>query len=151
MICPTCGKAELVHMVKDIEHTYRGKTLVIPSVEGDHCPECNDVVLDTAEGDRVSSAMLEFNKKVNATVVNPAFVLATRKKLKLTQAEANRIFGGGPNAFSRYETGKILPPQPLIQLLRLLNSHPEMLAEIQTPLGEEENNPQANMPQVAYA
>jgi HTH-type transcriptional regulator/antitoxin MqsA len=76
---------------------------------------------------------MALNKRVNAAVIDPAFVIAVRKKLKLTQKEANTIFGGGPNAFSRYETGKALPPQPLIQLLRLLERHPDLLLEIKNP------------------
>ena len=74
--------------------------------------------------------MLAFNKEVNAAVVDSSFILGVRNKLKLTQAEANKIFGGGPNAFSRYETGKALPSKPLIQLLRLLDRRPELLEEI---------------------
>jgi HTH-type transcriptional regulator/antitoxin MqsA len=58
------------------------------------------------------------------------YQLRVRNKLQLSQAEANKIFGGGPNAFSRYETGKALPPQALIQLLRLLDRRPELLEEI---------------------
>ncbi|MDL2266686.1 type II toxin-antitoxin system MqsA family antitoxin [Desulfovibrio sp. OttesenSCG-928-G15] len=131
MRCYTCDKADLVHEVKDIEHVYRGETLVIPSVEGDHCPACGDVVLGDAEGDRVSNAMLEFNQKVNASIASE--IARTRKKLKLTQAGANRLFGGGVNAFSRYERGKVLPPQSLVHLFRLLDRHPELLAEIKAP------------------
>nr|WP_245592748.1 type II toxin-antitoxin system MqsA family antitoxin [Advenella mimigardefordensis] len=34
------------------------------------------------------------------------------------------------NAFSRYETGKTTPPLAPAQLLKLLQSHPELLEEI---------------------
>jgi len=40
------------------------------------------------------------------------------------------IFGGGPNAFSRYENGKTRPPLSLVQLFKLLDRHPELLDEI---------------------
>lgn len=53
-----------------------------------------------------------------------------RKRLKLTQAEAARITGGGPNAFSRYEWGKARPLLALIKLFRLLDRHPELLNEL---------------------
>lgn len=53
-----------------------------------------------------------------------------RKKLALDQREAAEIFGGGVNAFSRYETGKTKPSLALVKLLRLLDRHPELLDEV---------------------
>ena len=46
--------------------------------------------------------MLEFNKQVNASIVDPGFIARVRKKLALDQRQAAAIFGGGTNAFSRY-------------------------------------------------
>lgn len=39
-------------------------------------------------------------------------------------------FGGGPNAFSRYERGGTFQPKALDALLRLLDRHPEFLDEV---------------------
>ena len=55
-----------------------------------------------------------------------------RKKLDLDQREAAEIFGGGVNAFSRYELGKNKPPLSLVKLLKVLERHPELLDEIRT-------------------
>lgn len=74
--------------------------------------------------------MLDFNKKVNASIVDPAFIARVRKKLKLDQREAVEIFRGGVIAFSRYENGKTKPPLALVKLLRVLDSHPELLDEV---------------------
>jgi HTH-type transcriptional regulator/antitoxin MqsA len=74
--------------------------------------------------------MLEFNKEVNGAIVDPAFIRKTRKKLKLDQQEAAEIFGGGPNAFSRYENGKTRPSQALVQLLKILDKHPDLINEV---------------------
>ena len=43
---------------------------------------------------------------------------------------AGEIFGGGTNAFSRYETGKTKPPVALVKLLKVLYHHPELLQEV---------------------
>ena len=48
----------------------------------------------------------------------------------LDQREAAEIFGGGVNAFSRYENGKTKPPLALLKLLKVLDRHPELLEEI---------------------
>jgi HTH-type transcriptional regulator/antitoxin MqsA len=53
-----------------------------------------------------------------------------RKKLALHQREATAIFGGGANAFSRYENGKTKPPLALVKLLMLLDRHPHLLNEV---------------------
>jgi HTH-type transcriptional regulator/antitoxin MqsA len=76
--------------------------------------------------------MLEFNKQVNAAMVDPGFIARVRKKLALDQRQAAAIFGGGPNAFSRYESGKTKPPLALVKLLMLLDRHPDLLHEVQT-------------------
>ena len=130
MKCLTCGGAELVHDTRDVEYTYKGETTVIPSITGDFCPACTDSIHDKDESARYNGLMLEFNKQVNASIVDPAFVTTVRKKLKLDQRQAAELFGGGVNAFSRYENGKTKPPLALVQLLRLLDWHPELLNEL---------------------
>ena len=133
MKCPVCGGPELVPDKRDLPYTYKGEATVIPAVHGEWCTACGEGVLGEAEGERVSTAMLEFNRQVNATVVDPQFIAGVRKKLRLDQREAAEIFGGGVNAFSRYETGKTRPPVALIKLLRVLDRHPELLAEVRSP------------------
>ncbi|MBD8186448.1 type II toxin-antitoxin system MqsA family antitoxin [Pseudomonas viridiflava] len=132
MKCPSCGAAELVHDRRDMSYAYKTESTLIPLVTGDYCPACGEAILDSIESIRVSTAMLEFNKQVNASIVDPAFITTVRKKLALDQREAAEIFGGGVNAFSRYENGKTKPPLALIKLLRLLDRHPELLSEVRT-------------------
>ncbi|MNE77615.1 Antitoxin MqsA [compost metagenome] len=130
MRCPVCGDAVLVHDTRDLPYNYKGESTVISGVEGDYCPACGESVLDAAESQRVSAAMLAFNKQVNASIVDPGFIAGVRKKLALDQREAAELFGGGANAFSRYESGKTKPPLALVKLFRVLDRHPELLSEI---------------------
>jgi HTH-type transcriptional regulator/antitoxin MqsA len=132
MRCPSCAAAELVHDTRDLPYTYKGESTVIAAVTGDFCPACGEAVLDGAESARTSVAMLEFNKQVNAAIVDPGFIASVRRKLALDQREAAEIFGGGVNAFSRYENGKTKPPLALVKLLKVLDRHPELLAEVKT-------------------
>ena len=130
MKCPNCGAAELVHDTRDRPYTYKGEETIIPAVTGDYCPACGEAVLDMGESARTSMLMLKFNKQVNAAIVDPAFIAGVRKKLHLDQREAAEIFGGGVNAFSRYENGKTKPPLALVKLLKVLDRHPDLLEEI---------------------
>ncbi len=132
MKCAICGKAELVQDTRDISYTYKGETTTIPAVTGEFCPACGEAILGAAESARTSALMLEFNKQVNASIVDPEFIASVRKRLALDQREAGEIFGGGVNAFSRYENGKTKPPLALVKLLKVLDRHPDLLAEIRT-------------------
>ena len=132
MKCPYCGKAELKKGKRDMPYIYKGEQTLIKAVRGDFCPACDEVVLDNSESERTSELMLKFNKEVNSAYIDPAFITQVRKKLQLDQREAAEIFGGGINAFSRYENGKTKPPLALLQLLRVLDRYPELLDEIKT-------------------
>ena len=132
MKCPVCGAAELIHDTRDLQYTYKGETTVITSVTGDFCPACAESILDAAESDRVMREMRAFSKQVNAAIVDPGFIMNVRKKLDLDQREAAELFGGGMNAFSRYENGKTKPPLALVKLLKLLDQHPDLLNEVRT-------------------
>jgi HTH-type transcriptional regulator/antitoxin MqsA len=61
---------------------------------------------------------------------NAQSLRAARKKLKLSQAEAGKLFGGGASAFSESERGKTQPHKSTVLLLRLLGKHPELLSEL---------------------
>lgn len=132
MKCPSCGAEALVHDTRSIPYTYKGETTTIHAVTGDFCPACGEVVLNRTNGDRYSEMIGEFQRHVNASYVDPKYVARVRKKLDLDQRQAAELFGGGVNAFSRYETGKTKPPLSLIKLLQLLDRHPGLLDEIRT-------------------
>jgi HTH-type transcriptional regulator/antitoxin MqsA len=132
MKCPVCGAAELIHDTRDLPYVYKGENTVIVAVTGDFCPACTESILDAAESNRVMREMRAFSKQVNAAIVDPGFITNVRKKLDLDQREAAEIFGGGINAFSRYENGKTKPPLALVKLFKLLDRHPDLLNEIKT-------------------
>ncbi len=130
MRCPSCAAAEMVYDTRDISYVYKGETTLIPDISGDFCPACNEILLNADESRRSMMMMQEFNKQVNAAMIDPEFISSVRKKLGLDQREAAEIFGGGVNAFSRYENGKTKPPLALVKLLKVLDKHPDLLPEI---------------------
>lgn len=130
MKCPTCGKGKLVHDTRDLAYTYKGEATIFPNVTGDFCTACDEYVLEMNESRRVMELMHEFGKQVNAAYVDPDFIAQVRKKLHLDQKEAAEIFGGGVNAFSRYENGKTKPSLALVKLLKVLDRHPDLLNEV---------------------
>lgn len=132
MKCPTCEVGTLVAGVRNVPYRYKGRKTVIKAVKGRHCdnPECKESVLELGESIRTSKEMLEFNKKVNAELTPIDLLAEVREELGLTQQKAAEVFGGGVNAFSRYESGKTKPPVALVKLFALLKKHPELYKEI---------------------
>jgi HTH-type transcriptional regulator / antitoxin MqsA len=132
MICPSCGLAELVSDKRDVPFVYKGEKTVFANVSGEFCPNCGEAVFAAPASRDISAKMKAFCQQVNAVSVDPSFISTIRKKLALDQREAATIFGGGANAFSRYETGKTKPPLALVKLLKILDAHPELLVEVRT-------------------
>lgn len=130
MKCPVCGAAELVRDTRDVPYVYKGEATTIAAVTADFCPACGESITDAAETDRVMCEMQAFNQQVNAAIVDPGFITSVRRKLDLGQREAAELFGGGVNAFSRYENGRTKPPVALVKLLKILDRHPELLDEV---------------------
>lgn len=127
MLCPMCGQ-ELIRDTRDIPYAYKGQHMCLRAVTGDFCSQCAEAVFEPETAQRVSEQMLAFTKEINANLVNPDFISKVRKKLHMDQKQAAQAFGGGVNAFSRYETGKTKPPLALVKLFKVLDKHPELLA-----------------------
>ena len=130
MKCPSCGAAELIHDTRDMPYIYKGESTTIPRVTGNFCPACSEVVLNREHGDRYSELIGLYQRQVNAAYVDPSYIAKVRKKLDLDQRQAAELFGGGVNAFSRYENGKTTPPLALVKLFKLLDRHPDLLDEV---------------------
>ena len=60
----------------------------------------------------------------------PEEIRSIRQSLGLTQVEAGELLGGGPRAFSKYESGTVKPAASLISLLRLLEADPGAIATL---------------------
>ncbi len=127
--CLQCDDGTLLtHGVKDLSETLDGHTLTVQSVSGWHCAKCDECEFDDGEGKRFSAALDEL--RCSMVEQRAREFRAIRKKLGLRQAEAGRLFGGGVSAFSEYERGKTQPHKSTVLLLKLLDKHPDMLAEL---------------------
>jgi len=58
-------------------------------------------------------------------VLTPLVIKAIREKCSLTQRQAAELFGGGPKAFEKYESGEILPSSSMVRLLLLAAARPK--------------------------
>ncbi len=130
--CLQCDDGtELIKKNQDVTVTYHGKAAVVSDVEGWHCPVCGECeFVNEADSRRHMDTLNYLVATVKAE--ERQFIRNVRKKLGLKQAEAGKLFGGGINAFSEYEHGITQPHKSTVALLRLLDSHPELLNEVRT-------------------
>jgi HTH-type transcriptional regulator/antitoxin MqsA len=124
--CPLCAEGTLHDSVKVISQKYKGK-LFASKKRGVFCDHCADGFVEPDNKDE--AAWLAFRDQVDAA--EAVELVRIRKKLKLTQLAASQLAGGGKNAFSRYERGRAKPVAAVINLFRLLDRHPELLAELE--------------------
>ncbi len=129
-ICLCCDSGiemqEFTNESHEIEH--HGNTLSVMGLSGFRCPDCDEIEYDAESAERYAEAsdslVLESRRQTGQELRR------IRKKLGINQVEASRLTGGGHNAFSRYETGKVVPAPAVINLFRVLDRHPEEIEKL---------------------
>jgi HTH-type transcriptional regulator/antitoxin MqsA len=128
MKCPACGNPQMVTKIQDETLVYGGQSLTLHSMKGDFCPACGEGIWDEESYRRYTEAQAAIIRAVKSDV--SADIRRIRKSLKLTQTELSKVVGIGKVAFSRYERGETKPPAPLVKLLKLVERHPDLIAEM---------------------
>ena len=63
--------------------------------------------------------------------ISPDEIRAIREYLGLSQAEAGKVIGGGPRAFTKYEAGAVKPSAAVVNALRHMQADPAAVATLQ--------------------
>ncbi|MBV7497559.1 type II toxin-antitoxin system MqsA family antitoxin [Pseudomonas sp. NPDC086112] len=132
--CMSCGTQHAMQHFegRSLSVDYKNVSRWVHDIAGWECKVCGEIIFDndTDSAERYSDAgdkLLEDCFQIMGTEMK-----RIRRKMHLTQKEAVKLLSGaGHNAFSRYERGELPPPQALFTLMRLLDRHPHLLAEIQ--------------------
>lgn len=127
-ICPQCGALMERSDVHAETIWFEDESLRLENLSGWFCTACDEAIFDDESACRYGAAGDTLIARVRER--KQADIRRIRKKLRLTQIEAGELVGVGKIAFSRYERGESQPPGPLVKLLRLIDRHPELLAEI---------------------
>ena len=106
-------------MKKDIVYTYKNEKITM-SQPAEYCLECGESFLSPDDIKATKKDIVDFKRTVDH-LLKTEEIKKIRKKLKLTQQEASKIFGGGVRAFYKYETGENNPHRSLDILLRLID------------------------------
>jgi HTH-type transcriptional regulator/antitoxin MqsA len=126
MKCPLCKTGMMHQKIIPQLHNYKGNNITLMQ-SGMWCDKCDEGILSAHDIEKTDKEFQKFQAKID-NILTPAEIRMVRKNiLGLTQKEAGVIFGGGKNAFSRYERGAIVPMLAVSNLLKLLKRHPEDL------------------------
>lgn len=128
--CGACGAENSMRAFKGKSFAVEqaGEKLAVKNLSGWRCAKCGAVEFDAASARRYGAAGDQLALRERARL--GAELRRIRDKLGLTQQQAAAISGGGHNAFSRYERGEAVPLKAVVNLFRLLDARPELLAAL---------------------
>lgn len=121
-LCPICGEGHVTASVQMVEYEYKGHKAELPS-HYQQCDTCTSDFAGMAESKLNKRIVMAFRKQVDGLLTG-AEITALRKQYQLTQAQAAKLCGGGPVAFSKYENDDVAQSEAMDTLLRLVRRSP---------------------------
>jgi len=143
LICPVCEGGDLLLIAYTDTFQHGGREISVADLEGYECPHCGaDPIFE--DQIRHNHALVADAKRKADGLLMGSEIKALRERLRLTQKEAADVFGGGANAFSKYERGDVAQSAAMDRLLRLVGRHPFLLDELRGRRPESDRTSAAN-------
>lgn len=134
--CPKCESTTLEIVEYSDVVDFRGMELDVENLLCTRCIACRNIFLTpeqlkkNAEVTRAQYAIERDHIRERDGLLSSGQIEQIRKSLNLSQREAAKLFGGGPNAFNKYESGEVLQSVSMDKLLRLSMAIGEIAIEI---------------------
>ena len=123
--CPVCESGSLVERIGREDFEYKEIKFVVDEYHFSICDECG-YELVTATDAKLNDKKVREHYRVIDGFLPSIEIKRIRKKFGLTQHDAAEIFGGGANAFSKYENGDVIQSTSMDRLLRLTDLIPNV-------------------------
>lgn len=124
--CEFCESAKTESVKYSDDITFKGLTLHLDDLERSHCLDC-DYTFETMDAHdknlaKIRAKFIEERAalKKRQNLLSGQEIRQLRNELGLTQKDAAELFGGGANAFSKYENEEIVQAVAMDKLLRLV-------------------------------
>lgn len=115
--CKLCQSSSIIEH-QDIERNhYKNKDYDV-AIDYSVCGDCGREFISKPQILSNEARVREAKKKIDG-LLSAEEIVAVRKKLNLTQSQAAEVFGGGRNAFSKYERSEVTQSVAMDKLLRL--------------------------------
>lgn len=115
--CPNCGSERTTsHSDRSREVRVARRRKLVHGLCYSVCQKCKEHFSTDAQHDHNIDLLAKAEAEL--TPLAPKQIRAVRSTLALTQEEAQRLFAGGRNAFSKYERGQVVPTEASAKLMR---------------------------------
>jgi len=126
--CKLCHSENISDFVEVEGIAYKGSELQVSMAYS----ECNDCKREFISKPQIlqNEAALRIAKKEFDGLLSAEEIVRARQALALTQEQASRVFGGGRNAFSKYERGEVSQSVAMDKLIRVCLNHRDVFQEL---------------------
>jgi HTH-type transcriptional regulator/antitoxin MqsA len=132
--CKLCQSENVTDFVEAEGIAYKGSELQV-SIAYSVCNDCKREFISKPQILQNEAALRNAKKEFDGLLSSEEIVRA-RQELSLTQEQASRVFGGGRNAFSKYERGEVSQSIAMDKLIRICLNHREVFQELARELNE---------------
>ena len=126
--CKLCKSEDVSDYVEAEEISYKEGTLQV-SIAYSLCNNCDREFISKPQILQ-NEATLRAAKKDYDGLLSSEEIIRARRALSLTQEQAATVFGGGRNAFSKYERGEVSQSVAMDKLIRICLNHREVFHEL---------------------
>lgn len=129
--CPICEQGDLETLTESRTMDEHGAAFTVDELKYQVCSNCGVEQVGAAEL-RQNKQLIMAARKRAKNLLTGKEVREVRKSLGLTQQQAAEYFGGGTNAFSKYETEKVEQNLSMDRFLRVAYVIPSVIPTLRT-------------------
>ena len=122
--CLVCDEGTLTEKTHSNYFQHGNHSITVGDLEGYRCDVCHVDLISPPQLRRNHVKIVDAKRKHDGLLTGNE-IKAIRKRLQLTQKKAAQVFGGGANAFSKYERGDIIQSGSMDKLLRVADDCPQ--------------------------
>jgi HTH-type transcriptional regulator/antitoxin MqsA len=125
--CTECNRGTLHPSTWEADFRHGDAMVHVANLECHRCDNCGaDPVF--AEQIRRNQTKIADAKRLHDGMLTGTQIKAVRERFGLTQAQASAVFGGGTNAFSKYERGDVIQSIAMDRLIKIADVVPDAMA-----------------------
>ena len=138
--CGECGGGVLRPSTWTGSVLHAGASIEVPGLE---CHVCDACGADPVFPDQIrrNDRRIADARRLHDGLLTSDQIRDARETLRLTQAQAAELFGGGANAFSKYERGDVIQSVAMDRLIRLSLAFPFAVELLRRLAGVEPKGP----------
>jgi putative zinc finger/helix-turn-helix YgiT family protein len=140
-VCSICGARAVEMTRRPIDVGPPGRPVFVqPESPYEHCTACGEDLIPASELDALFRAAVTV-ERAELGLLDSAEIRNLRMELGITQSRLERLLGVGPKTVTRWESGTVRQSRMADNFMRLLLSHPELVAESTGTVARESRGP----------